>query len=783
VYALLIRPALRGVIKEPAYLLVRVLGLAIGVATACVALAFVRWELGFDGSVTDADRIYRIVSNRTSELPAALGPVLDANPRVRSWARISGTYYPLLANEDRRRFPLIRCAENELLQLLDLRFIEGNRETALTTPHSVVITEELRRFYFGDAPALGGRLRWDNGDEIIVTGVVAAPRHSHLVFDALASWDLDIVIRVAYWRDDEFERDTTTYVLVDDASALDDLAARLEALIRVRWDDWEDYVRLQPLTDIYLEPPLTRDLHDAGDPWAVTAAVVLAAIVILLAAINFVNITVAQFSARTREIGVRKSLGGSRGGLFAQFLAEALFVSVGSTLLGLAMVTGVATVAPDLAPVSRSLPGLGLHGTWGWMLLLGLFCGLAAGCYPAWVASRWHVVAALRGTPSTGRPSRLQVREVLLLLQLALCLATLTTGITVYGQARKLRTTNLGFHTDHILISPLKYPQVEQRYPTLRAVLPESPHIEAASAIEHFPVRPFRYESIWDLSLMERPEQIVHAQILPAPPGYLALFDHQLLAGRDFVRDQEEELDVVLLNRTAARELGVPPGELAGKTLRLGEDGSTLVVGIIEDFHFEPLQRPIIPLVLVPRWADQYLAIRLTGEPTPQALAAVHRQWTEVLPDFPLNYTRLSDEAHATLAQERTMSDLLVTCGIVILAIALLGVFAMTSYASRRRAKEIAVRRVLGATLTQALYVIVSPYLRLVMIAIVLTTPPAVVLCLRWLDAYPERISATLVLAGAVAAAVMTLAGTAWASGVQAWGWTRQAVTTTLRLE
>ena len=781
--ASLMRAALRGVLKEPVYLLVRVLGLAVGVATACLALAFVRWELSFDGDSAEADRICRIVSDRTSELPAALGPVLDTHPRVRSWGRISGTYYPLLTRGDRKDFPFVRCAENELLQLLDLPFLEGDRETALTTPHSVVLTDELRRLYFGDGPALGERLRWDNGDEIIVTGVVAAPRHSHLVFDALVSWDLDIVNRVAYWRTDEFQRDATTYVLLEDVDAADDLAARVENLIRTRWDDWDEHVRLQPLTDIYLDPPLVRDLHEAGDPWAVTAAMAMAATVVLLAAINFINITVAQFSARTREIGVRRSLGGSREGLFAQFMTEALLVAAGSTLLGLAMVAGVTTMAPGLAPVARSLPGLGLDGTWGRMLVVGLLCGLAAGLYPAWVASRWHVVTALRGTPSSGRPRRLQVREVLLLLQLALCLATLTAGATVYGQARKLRTTDLGFRTDRILISPLKYPQVEQRYQTLVTVLPESPHIEGAIAIEHLPARPFRYASTWALSPMDRQDQVVRAQILPALPGYLTLFDHRLVAGRGFVRDRDEEADVVILNQAAARGLGVSPGELTGTTLRLGEDGSTLVVGVVEDFHFEPLQRPIVPLVLVPRWADQYLAIRLTGKPTSQTLAAVRRQWTKVLPDFPLNCTILSDEVRRVLAKERTMTDLLGVCGVVILAIALVGVFSMTSYASRRRAKEIAMRRVLGASLVQVLYVIIWPYLRLVMIAIVLATPPAIVLCLRWLDAYPERISGTVVLLGAISAACVTLAGTAWATGMQALGWTRQAVTETLRLE
>jgi hypothetical protein len=197
---------------------------------------------------------------------------------------------------------------------------------------------------------------------------------------------------------------------------------------------------------------------------------------------------------------------------------------------------------------------------------------------------------------------------------------------------------------------------------------------------------------------------------------------------------------VVILNQIAAQQLGVSPEEMVGITLRLGEDESTVVIGVVEDFHFEPLQSPIIPLVLIPRWADQYLAIGLVGAPTPTRLAAVHAQWAKVLPDFPLNYTLLSDTVHRAMAKERTMTDLLMASGVVILAIVLVGVFAMTSYASRHRAKEIAVRRVLGATLfVQALSVIVWPYLRLAAIATALATPPAIILCLRWLDAYPDR--------------------------------------------
>ncbi|MBT6150097.1 MAG: ABC transporter permease, partial [Gemmatimonadetes bacterium] len=184
----LFRAALRSAFREPAYLTVRVLGLAVGIATSCLALAFVRWELGFDGSPPHAEHIYRIVSDRTSELPAALGPVLDADPHVLDWARLSGWYYPLLSHGDRRRFPSVRCAEQAILELLDLNFVEGDRTKALTTPHSVVLTDELKRFYFGDTSALGRRLVWDNGDEVIVTGVVETPRHSHLVFDVLASW-------------------------------------------------------------------------------------------------------------------------------------------------------------------------------------------------------------------------------------------------------------------------------------------------------------------------------------------------------------------------------------------------------------------------------------------------------------------------------------------------------------------------------------------------------------------------------------------------------------------
>ncbi len=780
----LIRSAMRGIFAEPVYLIVRVVGLAVGVATACIALAFVRWELGYDSHFTDADRIYRITTDGSTNLRVNPSPLLDGHRHVLRWTRFKEAYLPLLSHGDRRRFTVLDPVGENFLRVLDLPMLEGDRRTALSSPDAVVITEQMRRFYFGDESALGKHLLWDNEHEVVITGVVALPRQTHLEFDVLAPPNAAVIAQANadYLR--QFIYSSAVYVVVDDAQSIEGLTKELQDYMGLHHGDgFTDVVRLQPLTDIYLEPPAPSDRGVRGDPWVVGAALVLALVVLLLAGINFVNITIAQFMTRTREIGIRKSLGSSRGHLFTQFMAEALVVSLGATLIGMVLVALLVSFGSSLVPVQRALPGFGLEGVIWQMVGVGVTAGVLAGAYPAFIVSRWDVVTTLKGFARGTRGSRIPVRELLLLLQFGLCSLTLTGGVAVYGQTQMMLHKDLGFRTEGVLISHFFYPQVRGNYPTLKTVLLESPAVGGVAVFRNYPARNIRGNWWEPVRFVETPDDQVRCREISIEPGYIEMFEHEILAGRSFRTDRFNP-DEIILNETTVRSLGSTPEQIVGRSVLIREDASEkIVAGVVADFHFEPLKTPLGPIYFRPVDHATFLGIRVDPGVTASTLAAVHEKWNSVLPDFPLNYTMLEDEAQQNLAQEKALSDLLVVCAAIVMSIALLGVYAMTSYSSRGRAKEAAVRRALGASVGQTLLVLVRPYLKLALIAVILVMPVGLWICIQWLEVYPERIGMEWVAVAGLVATLATLLGALLASSAQALALVRQEVTAALRLE
>ncbi len=747
--------ALRHMSRHRGYTAINVLGLAVGMVCAILIFLYVRYELSYDRYHEKSDRIYRVALNDSARSPRELGPVLQADfPEVQHFARLLptiGTW--IMKHEDRIYYEKnVYWANSGVFDVFTFPLVRGDRDHALEAPYTVVISEDTARKYFGEEDPMGKTIIADNGYLLLtVTGVMEnIPENSHFHADFVIS--LPTGYEKFGWSSYTEIWYTTlfyTYILLHEGYPPSETQEKLPGFVENRVDEsyLEDIGRfeltLQPVTDIHLYSHLE---NEPGANTDISYVYILSAIglfILIIASVNYVNLSTAQFAHRTREIGMRKVLGASRGQLIRQYLGESILMTIVALLIALMAVY-------FLAPYFDALLGLpvtavhALHPLW-WLAMpaFAILIGLLSGGYPAILFSSMRAVPGLKeGRPFL--PGGVWFRKILVVVQFIISIALIIGMGILFSQLNFIQNKNLGFEKDLVIVIPT-VEEVADNYQAWKDALLQYTGVDGVSQAVTLPglFGTIGRTSTGTMQRVEDPDHIWHGvQGFNAAVDFVETMDIELLAGRSHrgLFGNDTEWENIVINEAAQRVLGWDtPDEAIGRQVRFANGMTTTVVGVVRDFHFRTLHLEVEPLVLF-HGTGLHLVVRIQPEDTRRTLEYIEEAWSEFFPDFPFAFTFLDEDIDRLYRNETRIGYFFGVFALVALFLTCLGLFALVSFTVVRRTREIGIRKALGASMRRILAMLSAEFVVLVLVANVLAWPAAWLIMRRWLEDFAYRV-------------------------------------------
>jgi ABC-type antimicrobial peptide transport system permease subunit len=814
--------AVRNIFRHKTDSAITIVGLALGMACSILLVLQVHNELSFDAFHANKDRIFRIYTvaqqpNRGEDAfitqPVPLAPTLKAEmPQVQYATRLSSTAPASMKYNGSvfRESPVF--VDEDFFTIFTVSFLQGSAANAFKELRSVVVTKEFADQAFGnDANALGKPLTirlYGQDQSFLVSGVIAdAPKNSSLEFAVLLRYEQ----QENYARDKNVwtNSSTETYVCLREHASAQEFERALQPFVdknfAVNIKSQQDagikpnargnYLELhaQPLSDVHLNTALDKSRASLT---ALYALVGIAVIIMLIAVINYVNLSVARSLTRSREVGIRKTMGAARGQIIVQFLGEALVTVMAALLLAVVLAEAL---LPLFNSIMRSNLTLVLEGGalpnilfWGALLLVLALVGVVAGAYPAFYVSRFAAVTAMKGRLQGISPSRL--RSVLVVVQFALAVGLIACTMIIRQQTEFMQNRSLGFNRAGVVMIPTgDGANGKAIMENLRAVLARNPvtaaNIVAMSTGTKAIGRGLDNSNTTSHITRNFNGGRVSVDVLNIDYNYLETLEIPMLAGRTFNKAHMgvDTSESIIVNEAAARQIWnlLRPDErkklsgtgefsaqaTVGVMLPPEEQGALpmVVVGVTADYHVESLRRKIAPTIHV-MWSDfpaTYIFVRLRGEEMISTMAALQAAWQEVSPDVPWQGSFLDDNIARLYRNYTRQTRLTMTAASIAIALACVGLFALAAMMIRSRTKEIGIRKVLGASVASIIGLLSKDFVRLVVVGIVVAVPVAWWLMSRWLQdfAYRVELSAWVFVAAgvvAVAIALVTVAAQAF---------------------
>jgi putative ABC transport system permease protein len=755
--------AWRNARRQKVYSLINIFGLAAGLAAAILIFLWIRDESSYDRFNRRADRIYRVVTIDASGgdnpffavTPIAMAPALkDGIPEILRAARLTAGVTKLYRGDvgiDERGL----MVSPDFLEMFSLAFLEGDPASALSSPERILISEDLARRHFGSQDPLGLALHTRSGTECIVSGVFRnIPRQSHLQFDYLA--DFDNVAKqgrdLNRWRDISFY----TYVLLDRKAEAKDVERKITALARPHLAEMNPSFALQPLKKLYLDPGYKFDNVTHGSRTSVVFFSIIAAVILLVACINFVNLSTARAGRRSKEVGLKKVVGAHRALLARQFFTESILYTLAAAGLALLAVLVLLPFFNSITGKDFS-PSLLFSGLF-WPSLLGMLVltGLLSGLYPAIVLSSLRPADMFQGKGGPGSRGS-SLRKVLIVFQFALAIAVIAGSLATQTQLNFLKSKDLGYDkTD--LMAVYMGRNLARQAETLKERLLQNPQILRASATGNLPVE-LQSGSVVSEWEGKSSEGNVHLKLLWVDADYLDTLGIKMAEGRFFDREPSSGETGFVINQAAAAAMGLesPVGKRAVINQTAGR-----IIGVVKNFHFRSLQYVIEPVALLYEPAEFYtMVVRLRPGATDYSttIGFIRDLWKEMAPDLTFSYTFLEDRLNRLYLSEEVLGRLFRYFTGLAVVIAGLGLLGLASYSAAQRIREIAIRKVLGASGASLVMLLVREFVQWVLVANVLALPAAFVLISRWLRnyAYHTELSPGLFLGAGLTALVLAL--------------------------
>lgn len=750
----------RNLIRQRGYSFINIFGLAVGMAAFLLITLFVRNELSFDAHHEDVSTVYRVILDAdvmgqvvtTTSTPLPMAATLTAEvPEVSAAARIDPSSERLIRAGEKQFYQNgFAYADSSIFDILSLPLIDGDPASALSAPNTAVVSEDVARRLFGSTDVIDETFVVDQSKEYRITGVMTRAGPSHYQPEILASFRSSSRFDDSEWLNNTIQ----TYVRLHPGVQPEQLepafsrlvetyvAPRISQMIGIPRDQVFSNLKYEflaePVRDIYLHSVADHQIGPTGDVRYVYVLMAVAAFVLLIACVNFVNLATARSAGRAREVGLRKVLGSERSMLIRQFLGESFLVVVVSMILALAIVALSLPWFNNIAGTSLSM------GPWMLVVvsLVTILAGLASGVYPAFVLSRFQPSTVLRGTFSTGKGGSL-LRSGLVVFQFAISLALIASTAIVNRQLDYVREKDLGFDENQVVVLPLQNTETAEDFESVRDRLIQHTGILDVAASTGLPGPDHIHQTTVFRRGTAGEEGHMVSALVEVSHEYVPTLGIEVLHGRNFKRDMPTDREGFLISEAAAVELGWSPAESAvGEDLVQsgGNDDDTdrvgPVIGVFKDAHFNSLHQPVQPVILGMRTYWRYMPVRFQPEMAREVLDFLEVEMTALQPDYPFRYFFLDEDYAQYFDQERRLGTILsIFTGLAVL-ISCLGLFGLASFVTVQRRKEIGVRKVLGASVSGVVVLLSREFTRLVIVSALVGFPVAYLAMSRWLDGF-----------------------------------------------
>jgi predicted permease len=757
--------AFRNLSRQKAFSIINISGLAVGLASSLIILLWVQDEVSFDRFHNKADRTYRLTAAagdlQVAISPAPTAPTLqEAFPEIKYTTRLWYITSTTLQTAD-KRFEEKRgfYAEPSFFEVFDFKLLKGDVKTALSQPNGILITEDLAQKYFGTTDALGKILRKDNQDDFTVTGILAKPvGNSHLVFDFLMPWSYvatrDSNIKDNIWSNFDFY----TYITFDQPKEQSFITA-FEKKIDEIYGDHEERLQvqftLQPLTSIHLHSHFMADVPGHGSGQYVTVFTIIAVFIVLIGCINFMNLSTARSARRAKEVGLRKVAGAVRTQLVKQFLGESLLISLVSLVVALLVVMVSLPTVNDL--VGKQLfidfknPFLVLS-----IIGIALITGILSGLYPAFILSAFTPIKVLKKEVKGGAGG-VVFRNVLVVTQFVISIVLLVGTTVVYQQLSYIRSKDLGFDRENLLYVTL-HGDVNKSMNTWRNAFEANRLTSNVTIASGLPTNLVSGASGIEWRGKDPNKQVIFAQMF-IDENFISVYNMTLASGRNFHKELRGDSANFLINEKAASVMGFTAQSAIGEPITIW-DRKGVIVGVVKDFNFKPLQKAIEPLVLATNAWGGIVVVKTEPTKTVETIEAMEKVWNSLETVYPFSYNFVDQDLETLYKSEKQVGTLFTFFAILAIAISCLGLYGLSAYIAEQRTREIGIRKALGASITNIVYLLNTRFVVPVLAAMIIAAPLAYYAMNKWLEGFAYKVNFSwglVFIAGFIAFAISLL--------------------------
>jgi putative ABC transport system permease protein len=769
-----LRVAIRNLIKQKVYTIINILGLSIGIASCLLIVMFVLHEFSYDNFHKNADDIYKVALERKypnhsthyAIIPHSYADAMGRDfPEVASVIKMGGPINNVVVNyrdarDEVKQFEenFIMAADSNFFNFFSIPLLKGDPQKALINLRDVVVTEQTAKRYFGNEEPVGKILRMFNQD-FNVTGVCEdIPENSHFKFDFLCKWDDEFF---AGGRQENFITFSAhVYLQLKPGADPKALEAKFPKMVdtyasaqieRDLGKSWEDYKRegngyrysLQPLRSIHLDPTnIEAKMRPGGNINYVYFLISVAALILIIACINFMNLATARSAERAREVGVRKTMGSLKGQLIAQFLTESIVLSLFATFIAV----GIALAA---LPAFNSLASKDLQFDFNPVLVLGLlgvalFVGFLAGSYPAFALSSFNPVSVMKGTFTSNAKGK-WLRNGLVVFQFFISIILIVGTMVVAEQMQYMQNKSLGYDKEQVLVVERVF-ALDNKSQTFIEEVQRVPEVEKAAGA--FSLLGRQGDFFGAQFIPEGSSEILTTKSMGIDDYFAETIGFEFLEGRGYSKETNDSLSIIL-NESAVKTMGLtdPVGKKLSQVQRRADGNVTVqytIIGIIKDFNFQSLRDPITPLTIqsVESFGGGagYAYARVKGENLTSAIHNIEAKWKQLAPEQPFKFQFLDENLNAQYESEKRAGQVFGVFSGLAIIIACVGLFGLAAYTANLRTKEIGVRKVMGASVRSVVFLLSKDFTKLILVAFVLAVPLSWYIMENWLEGFAYRI-------------------------------------------
>ncbi len=744
-----LKVTLRTIRRHLGFSFINIVGLAVGMACVIIIMLWVQYEMSFDTYHEKANSIFRVAIGNEPEgkndqqklvvTPPALSPALLADfPEMRASARLSrGGGEKLFSYGDRHFLESYYAVDPSFFGIFTFDFLEGNNSAVFRDPYSIVLSETMAKKFFGEQDPLGKIIQFDQKADFTVAGIFRdIPSNSHLqrdIFIPFETWGKLYEEPLEHWKYLSFY----TYILLDPDTSTVEIEAKFPAFVKKHGIP-EANLFLQPLLSIHLHSHYIGEISPNTHISTLLLLGSIAVLILLIACINYMNLTTARASARMKEVGTRKVIGAWRSQIARQFLGESVIMALFSLILSLFLAYLFLPLFNTLADRHLVLNGQNLLKILPGIFLLVLFVGFFAGSYPALFLSSLKPISVLRSGEGRGtRKTRL--RNVLVVLQFSVSLILIIATFLVKSQLDFIRDKEMGFDRDQIVTIPLHEPKIRQNVGPILEELKRNPQVLHAAASMHLPND---VDASTTIKWPGKPDDSrVWVKVSEVSYDFTEVYGIEIVQGRSFSRNfASDENGAFLVNESAARLMGDDFHLGMGLSHWGSPEPSGQIVGVMKDFHLNSLHEEIQPLYfyLNPNRGN-HLSIKIQGGNIPETIGFIRETIKKFSPYYPFEYRFFDDVFNMAYLNEIKLEKIFTMFAIIAVFIACMGVFGLSSFLAEQKRKEIGIRKVLGASVSKIVYLLSKNLVWLVLLANIIAWPVAYYAMNRWLQNFAYR--------------------------------------------